>query len=149
MKVALRVKIFADWFLERNWPQIWKKKIEEFIVSPLRVYNPFNPHGIQLTTCVELGGPDICAANAYGHITLNAPVLVRSPKLSTVERRQYLDGWPPGNTPCCRRKPFLVLIEYRNDIKFNIFTKLWPRDSMRKGLFIKTSKINRFLVFIT
>ena len=29
---------------------------------------------------------------AYGHITLNTPVLVRSPKLSNVEPSQYLDG---------------------------------------------------------
>ena len=36
-----------------------------------------------------------------GHIMLNAPVLVRSPKLSSIEPRQYLDGWPPGNTGCC------------------------------------------------
>ena len=28
----------------------------------------------------------------YGHITLKAPVLVRSPKLTNVEPRQYLDG---------------------------------------------------------
>ena len=27
-----------------------------------------------------------------GHIMLNAPVLVRSPKLSSIEPRQYLDG---------------------------------------------------------
>ena len=29
---------------------------------------------------------------AYGHTTLNAPVLVRSPKLSSVGPAQYLDG---------------------------------------------------------
>ena len=29
------------------------------------------------------------------------PVPVRSPKSSTVERGEYLDWWPPGNTPCC------------------------------------------------
>ena len=45
--------------------------------------------------------------NVYGHITLKPPVLVRSLKLSNVERRQYLDGWPPGNTPCCR--PFVIV----------------------------------------
>ena len=38
---------------------------------------------------------------ANGHITLKAPVLVRSPQLSNVESGQYLDGWPPGNTRCC------------------------------------------------
>ena len=43
--------------------------------------------------------------NASGHITLNTPVLVRSPKLSNVESSQYLDGWPPGNTGCCWSKP--------------------------------------------
>ena len=44
-------------------------------------------------------------SNASGHITLNTPVLVRSPKLSNVESSQYLDGWPPGNTGCCWSKP--------------------------------------------
>ena len=33
---------------------------------------------------------------ANGHITLNTPVLVRSPKLSNVEPSQYLDGRPSG-----------------------------------------------------
>ena len=34
-------------------------------------------------------------------ITLNTPVPIRSPKLSSVEPSQYLDGLPPGNTRCC------------------------------------------------
>ena len=38
---------------------------------------------------------------ANGHTTLNAPLLVRSAKLSNVGSGQYLDGWPPGNTRCC------------------------------------------------
>ena len=40
--------------------------------------------------------------DAYDHTTLNAPVPVRSPKLSSVGPDQYLDGWPPGNIRCCR-----------------------------------------------
>ena len=43
------------------------------------------------------------AATAYDHITLSTPVLVWSLKLSSVEPAQYLDGWPPGNSRCCRR----------------------------------------------
>ena len=42
------------------------------------------------------------AANVYGHIMLNIPVLVWSLKSSNIEPGQYLDGWPPGNTGCCR-----------------------------------------------
>ena len=42
------------------------------------------------------------AATAYDHITLSTPVLVWSLKLSSVETAQYLDGWPPGNSRCCR-----------------------------------------------
>ncbi len=42
------------------------------------------------------------ASDAYDHTTLNAPVLVWSPKLSSVGPAQYLDGWPPGNSRCCR-----------------------------------------------
>ena len=33
---------------------------------------------------------------------LSTPVLVRSPKLSSIEPSQYLGGWPPGNTRCCK-----------------------------------------------
>ena len=44
------------------------------------------------------------------HITLKTPVLVRSPKLSNVEPGQYLDGWPPGNTGCCRHFSFLFSV---------------------------------------
>ena len=32
------------------------------------------------------------STDAYGHTTLSAPVLVRSPKLSSVGPAQYLDG---------------------------------------------------------
>ena len=39
---------------------------------------------------------------AYDHITEKVPVLVRSPQSNPVERGYYLDGRPPGNTPCCR-----------------------------------------------
>ena len=46
-----------------------------------------------------------------GHIMLNAPVLVRSPKLSSIEPRQYLDGWPPGNTGCCWQINFFSYTE--------------------------------------
>ena len=47
-------------------------------------------------------GASLVTLGAYGHTTLNAPVLVRSPKLSSVGPAQYLDGWPPGNSRCCR-----------------------------------------------
>ena len=38
---------------------------------------------------------------ANGCIGLNRPVTKRSPKLSSNELRQCLDGWPPWNTWCC------------------------------------------------
>ena len=74
---------------------------------------------------------------AYGHITLNTPVLVRSPKLSNVEPSQYLDGWPPGNTRCSKCFIFIfisqtegVLTDIRNfghmavnDDQLNIFKR--------------------------
>ena len=54
----------------------------------------------------------ICSfTRANGHITLKAPVLVRSPQLSNVESGQYLDGWPPGNTRCC----WLFVTRYFSD----------------------------------
>ena len=54
----------------------------------------------------------ICSfTRANGHITLKAPVLVRSPQLSNVESGQYLDGWPPGNTRCC----WLFVTHYFSD----------------------------------
>ena len=56
--------------------------------------------------------PTICSfTRANGHITLKAPVLVRSPQLSNVESGQYLDGWPPGNTRCC----WLFVTRYFSD----------------------------------
>ena len=42
------------------------------------------------------------AATAYDHTTLSTPVLVWSLKLSSVGPTQYLNGWPPGNSRCCR-----------------------------------------------
>ena len=56
-------------------------------------------------------GLSFTTSNAYGHTTLNAPVLVRSPKLSSVGPAQYLDGWPPGNSRCCRL--FLIFFSFR------------------------------------
>ena len=49
-----------------------------------------------------LKGEESALAVAYDHTTLNTPVLVRSLKLSSVGPAQYLDGWPPGNSRCCR-----------------------------------------------
>ena len=65
-----------------------------------------------------------------GHIMLNAPVLVRSPKLSSIEPRQYLDGWPPGNTGCCWQINFFFAIFYLHwhfDKKscFDVFFHRW------------------------
>ena len=42
------------------------------------------------------------AATAYDHTTLSTPLLIWSLKLSSVGPAQYLDGWPPGNSRCCR-----------------------------------------------
>ena len=53
--------------------------------------------------------------DAYDHTTLNAPVPVRSPKLSSVGPDQYLDGWPPGNIRCCRLL-FIYLYFFLPDI---------------------------------
>ena len=46
-----------------------------------------------------------------GISTLKTPVLVRSPQLSNVEPGQYLDGWPPGNTGCCRHF-YLIFLSF-------------------------------------
>ncbi len=51
----------------------------------------------------------LVASPGYGHSTENTPVLVRSPKLSSVAPGQYLDGRPPGN-PGCRSRPFILLL---------------------------------------
>ena len=50
--------------------------------------------------------------NGYDHTMLNTPVLVRSPKLSSIEPRQYLDGRPPGNTGCCWHFAFFPSVGY-------------------------------------
>ena len=41
---------------------------------------------------MDYKGASLVTLGAYGHTTLNAPVLVRSPKLSSVGPAQYLDG---------------------------------------------------------
>ena len=62
--------------------------------------------------------------NANGHITLKAPVLVRSLKLSSVELGQYLDGWPPGNTECCWQHFFVDLFFISIFFSFNLYYKV-------------------------
>ena len=64
-----------------------------------------------------------------GHIMLNAPVLVRSPKLSSIEPRQYLDGWPPGNTGCCWQINFFFCL-------FSIYTEILTRKVVSTCFFI-------------
>ena len=49
------------------------------------------------------------STSAYNHTTLNTPVPIWSPKLSSVGPVQYLDGWPPGNHRCCRL-PFVLFL---------------------------------------
>ena len=57
----------------------------------------------------QISGYSFATTCAYDHTTLNTPVLVCSPKLSSVGPVQYLDGWPPGNHRCCRLSFFLLL----------------------------------------
>lgn len=52
---------------------------------------------------------------------LSTPVLVRSPKLSSIEPSQYLGGWPPGNTRC--RKLFATIDFLKADA--NIISNLF------------------------
>ncbi len=54
----------------------------------------FISHHTPYTTSTETGA----LINVFAHIGLNAPVLVRSPKLSRAKSGQYLGGRPPGNT---------------------------------------------------
>ena len=42
---------------------------------------------------------------------LYTPVVVRSPKLSSIEPRRYLDGRLPGNTGCCWLFVFFYVIK--------------------------------------
>ena len=73
-----------------------------------------------------------------GHIMLNAPVLVRSPKLSSIEPRQYLDGWPPGNTGCCWQINFFL--------PFSIYTDILTRKVVLTCFFIGEIHNSTFLV---
>ena len=72
------------------------------------------------------------AATAYDHTTLSTPVLVWSLKLSSVEPAQYLDGWPPGNSRCCR----LLFFFSHHDLSFTFFFPHWhPFFSNSLGVF--------------
>ena len=64
-----------------------------------RFFNLFTQHTVHFTP-----EPPILLGN--DRITDNTPVLVRSLKLSSVERSQYLDGGPLGNTACRWHPPF-------------------------------------------
>ena len=61
------------------------------------------------------------AATAYDHTTLSTPVPVWSLKLSRVEPAQYLDGWPPQNSRCCR----LLFFFFHHDLSFTFFFPHW------------------------
>ena len=67
----------------------------------------------------QLSSYSVITTCAYDHTTLNAPVLVWSPKLSSVGPVQYLDGWPPGNHRCCR-----LLFFFRCSRSFTVSS--WP-----------------------
>ena len=60
---------------------------------------------------------------AYDHTTINILVLVWSPKSRMVGPGQYLDGWPPGNTCCCRLAFFLNLI-FKSLANYNLLIVL-------------------------
>ena len=56
-----------------------------------------SPH----TSCVTFPYEIVCEilrSNGFDHINRNAPVLVRSPKLTRFELAQYWGGRPPGNS---------------------------------------------------
>ena len=59
--------------------------------------------------------------------TQKKPVRVWSPKFSLVGRSWYLDGWPHGNTSCCRR-----LLYHRRDQYFLLTTNTrnWCRGKL-------------------
>ena len=55
-----------------------------------------------LHTAQTTSGRCCFGACDYDHTTLSTPVLIWSPKLSSVGHVQYLDGWPSRNHRCSR-----------------------------------------------
>ena len=80
-----------------------------------------------------------------GHIMLNAPVLVRSPKLSSIEPRQYLDGWPPGNTGCCWHINFFFSIFYAQFLTRKVVLTWWKKFTIQ--LFLSKSQYRTWFFF--
>ena len=75
---------------------------------------------------------------ANDHTTLNTSVLVRSPKLSSVGRGQYLDGGPLGNTACCW---------HPNNNNFLLFFIIFPYKTLKSAKSAK--KCKKTIIIIT
>ena len=86
----------------------------------------------------------------YGHTTLKAPVLVRSPKLSNVGPGQYLDGWPPGNTGCSRHSFLFILywsqlFDHKCKLFINSnfrFTYVYGHTTLKAPVLVRSPKLS-------
>ena len=86
----------------------------------------------------------------YGHTTLKAPVLVRSPKLSNVGPGQYLDGWPPGNTGCSRHSFLFILYWSQRVLTINAsfinsnfrFTYVYGHTTLKAPVLVRSPKLS-------
>ena len=60
----------------------------------------------------------------FDHINRNAPVLIRTPKLTRFEPAQYWGGGPPGNSVVLN--PFFLVTETKHSRFFaNVGVKRW------------------------
>ena len=60
--------------------------------------------------------------NGFDHINRNAPVLVRSPKLTRFELAQYWGGRPPGNSVVLNPFVFVEVITSTCVVFFHFFS---------------------------
>ena len=86
-------------------------------LSSFHIWHPFLSNSTVFTHTLHTKSHCCKAATAYDHTTLSTPVLVWSLKLSSVEPAQYFDGWPPGNSRCCR----LLFFFSHHDPSFTFF----------------------------
>ena len=71
---------------------IWTSRGLAFVSNYFLQQYPLAINGVIAPTMLLHIAIQVAVSSANGHIMLNAPVLVRSLKLSSIEPSQYLDG---------------------------------------------------------
>ena len=92
----------------------------------------FRQHKLSQKVTRGMTSDDASTIDGFDHINRNAPVLIRTPKLTRFEPAQYWGGGPPGNSVVLTRKNNFELGAART--RDWIFCTAWALSKMRKKL---------------